>query len=334
MRRTISFRYIMPFVGCVLLCVMTLAMSSRAYADRIYTIGETQITSHPALDADQRGFEAGLADTGFQVGQNLIILRQDARGSFQRAYDIAREFVDTKVDLIHTISTPSTIAALQAGSRIPIVFSSVMDPVASGIVNTPARFRSSSDTRVTGVSDLWPASFQMQLYQRMYPEAKEWGVLYNPAEPNSVAYVRILREVTEQLGLTLVEVTVDRASDVPKAIDAFLGKVRAILVPGDNTVTENLSALIAFGEQHKIPVFAGDLDSVRAGAAAAYGMDYFLVGYVAGRKAGLILKGIDPADIPWGPVAQFSLVVNMPAARRQGLNISPAFLEIADKVIE
>jgi len=47
----------------------------------------------------------------------------------------------------------------------------------------------------------------------------------------------------------------------------------------------------------------------------------------------LILKGVKPGDIPWGPVEKFSLVINEKAARAQGVTIDPAMLKKADKVL-
>ena len=96
----------------------------------------------------------------------------------------------------------------------------------------------------------------------------------------------------------------------------------------------NFEAIAAVCHQHKIALFAGDVDSVPRGATAAYGMDYFLVGYSAGKKAALILKGVKPGDIPWGPVEKFSLVINQKAARGQGVVVLPELLKKADKVLE
>ncbi len=303
-------------------------------AARVFTVGETKIASHAALDADQKGFEAGLAATGFNVGENLIILRHDARGSRERAFDIAREFVASKVDLIHTISTPSTVAAIKAGGSIPIVFSSVTDPVSAGIVDSPGGFRTVTGNRITGVSDLWPVAFQMQLYQTMYPSATVWGTIYNASEPNSVLHVQKMREAARTLDITLLEVTITDSSQVAAAARSLLGQVQAFMVTSDNITVDNLAALIAFCETHSVPLFAGDIDSVRAGAVAAYGMDYFLVGYAAGRKAGLVLQGVEPGDIPWGPLAKFSFVINLGAAKRQGVTLSPAILSMADAIVE
>jgi putative ABC transport system substrate-binding protein len=113
-----------------------------------------------------------------------------------------------------------------------------------------------------------------------------------------------------------------------------VGKVQAITITSDNTTVANFDAIARVCDKHKIALFAGDVDSVPRGAIAAYGMDYFLVGYSAGKKAALILKGVKPGDIPWGPVEKFSLVINLKAARAQGVTVAPELLKRADKVIQ
>ena len=114
----------------------------------------------------------------------------------------------------------------------------------------------------------------------------------------------------------------------------MVGKVQAITITSDNTTVAKFDILAQVCDKNKIPLFAGDVDSVPRGAIAAYGMDYFLVGYSAGKKAALVLKGVKPGDIPWGPVEKFSLVINQKAARAQGVTVSPELLKKADKVLE
>ncbi len=63
-------------------------------------------------------------------------------------------------------------------------------------------------------------------------------------------------------------------------------------------------------------------------------MDYYLIGYSAGKKAALIFKGIDPGNIPWGLAEKFSFVINKRAADLQGVTITPSMLRKADKLIE
>lgn len=307
----------------------TLAQSN----GRLIRIGVAQIVSHAALDADQKGFEAALASAGFKEGVNVSYLRHNAQGSLDNARTIAQTLVREQVDLIHSIATPTTQAVMQATSRIPIVFSSVTDPTTAGIVPTRSEHGQATGTNVTGVSDLWPVVLQMETYAKMAPQAKQWGTIYNPKETNSVTHTKALRAAAKQLGLELVEVKISHSSEVGAAATSLVGKVQAFTITSDNTTVANLEALVQVANQHQIPLFAGDVDSVSRGAVAAYGLDYFLVGYAAGKKAALVLKGAPIARIPWGPVEKFSLVINLRAAKAQGVTIAPAMLKKADKVL-
>ncbi|MBX9936333.1 MAG: ABC transporter substrate-binding protein [Burkholderiaceae bacterium] len=297
-------------------------------------IGVTQIVSHAALDADQKGFEAALASAGFKEGVNLSYLRHNAQGSLEQASVIAQTLVRERVDLIHSIATPTTQAVVQATRSIPIVFSSITDPVGAGIVPQRSERGQASGSNVTGVSDLWPVVLQMETYAKMAPQAKQWGTIYNPTEVNSVTHTKAMRAAAQQLGLELIEVKISRSSEVGPAATSLVGKVQAFAITSDNTTVANLEALVAVANQHRIPLFAGDVDSVARGAVAAYGLDYFLVGYAAGKKAALVLKGAPVGSIPWGPVEKFSLALNLRAAKAQGVTIAPALLKKADKVLE
>ena len=296
-------------------------------------IGVTKIVAHAALDADEKGFEAGLASAGFKEGVNVIYLRRNAQGSIANADTIAREFAAEKVDLIHAIATPAAQAVMRLDTRIPVVFSSVTDPVRAGIVPASSAPGQKTSTHVTGVSDWWPVRLQFETYARAVPQAKTWGTIYNPQESNSLSHILAMRDAAKNLGLTLVEVTVGSAEEVGRAAASLAGKVQAITMTSDNTTAANLEAIARVCEQHKIALFAGDIDSVVHGAVMAFGLDYSLVGYLAGRKAALVLKGTKPGDLPWGPVEKYSLVINARAARAQGISIPPAFLVRAAKVI-
>ena len=297
-------------------------------------IGVTQIVSHAALNADQKGFEAALAIAGFREGVNLRYLRHNANGSLAQAQSIAALLVREQVDLIHSIATPTTQAVVQATRSIPIVFSSITDPQGAGIVPPSIARGQASGTNVTGVSDLWPVLLQLETYAKMVPHAKQWGTIYNPTEPNSITHIRAMRAAAQQLGLRLIEVPIEHSNEVGAAAGSLVGKVQAFTITSDNTTVANLEALVAVANRHRIPLFTGDINSVARGVVAAYGLDYFLIGYAAGQKAILVLKGIPVGNIAWEPTEKFSLVLNLRAAKRQGVHVSPALLQKADKVLE
>lgn len=322
--------------GCAL-ATSALGWTGNALAqgnNRIIRIGVTQIVSHAALDADQKGFEAALVSAGFKEGANLRYLRHNAQGSLEQARAIAQTLVREQVDLIHSIATPTTQAVVQATRSIPIVFSSITDPLGAGIVPQRSERSQTTQTNVTGVSDLWPVVLQMETYAKMAPHAKQWGTIYNPTEVNSITHTKAMRAAAQQLGLELIEVPIRHSNEVGPAATSLVGKVQAFTITSDNTTVANLEALVAVANRHRIPLFAGDVDSVARGAVAAYGLDYFLVGYAAGKKAALVLKGATVGNIPWGPVEKFSLAINLRAAKAQGVELAPALLKKADKVLE
>jgi putative ABC transport system substrate-binding protein len=317
----------------VLLLVAAVATPGLANERKVFRIGVTKIVAHAALDADEKGFEAGLASAGFREGVNVSYDRQNAQGDLGKAQAIAQKFVDQKVDLIHSIATPTTQAVVKVAKNIPVVFSSITDPVSAGIVPKGSVPGNKTGTNLTGVSDQWPVALQLQTYTEFVPKAKRWGTIYNPAESNSMLHIAAMRAAANKLGLKLVEVTIANSREVAQATKSLIGKVEAIVITSDNTAVADLESIVKVCNENRIPLFAGDVDSVSRGAVAAYGLDYYLVGYSAGKKAALILKGTKPGDIPWGPVEKFSLVINENAASRQGVTLSPELIKKADKVI-
>ena len=301
---------------------------------KMIRIGVTQIVSHQALDADQQGFEKALRSTGFKEGVNIVYDRQNAQGDMASARAIAQKFVDDKVDLIHSIATSTTQAVVTATTDIPVVFSSITDPIDAGIVPKDSAPGKKTGTNVTGVSDRWPVSLQMEIYSQFIPHAKRWGTIYNAAEANSVVHIKEMRAAAKKLGLTLVEAVIGNRSEVSHAALELAGKVQVIVISSDNTAISEFKTIANICNKHRIPLFAGDVDSVARGATASYGLNYFLVGYAAGKKAALVLKGVKPGDIPWGPMEKFSLVINTRAASAQGVDIPPEWLKKADKVLK
>ncbi len=316
------------------LLLATLPAGSWAQSLRMARIGVIANASIAVSDASQRGFEAALAGAGFREGVNVAYDRQNTGGDPQKTQAIARRFEDNKLDLIHSFGTSATLAVMKASPRIPIVFSAVTDPVSAGIVPSHSAMGQPSGTNVTGISDRWPVRLQMETYTRILPKAKKWGTIYNPSEANSVSAIRILRESARALGLELVEVHVADPNEVRPAIISLVGRVHAVYLPADNTVAAEFSTITEVSQKNGLAFFSGDSTSVSRGGLAAFGVDYFLVGYAAGKKAAQVLKGAAPGDTPWNLASHFSLIVNQKAAKSLGVVIPAETLRIADRVIE
>ena len=310
------------------LLVLGLILGTNASAKMI-RIGEHQIVSHPALDNDAKGFADALAEEGFVEGKNLTIDRQNAQGEQPNCAIIARKFEDDQVDLIHAISTPNAQASVKVSRTIPIVFSSVTDPVATGIVPNLGK----TGTHVTGVSDRWPIALQCRMYQDLLPSAKRWGTIYNPGDVNVTFHIEEMKKAIEGMGGKLVEAHISNSSETMQAAQSLVGRVDAIHITSDNTAVSAFEAITKVCNENDIPLFAGDRDSVPRGAIAVYGLDYYLVGYSAGKKAARILKGEKPGDIPAGLALGYSLWVNLKNAKDQGTALPETIIQkAADKL--
>ncbi|UCF91380.1 MAG: ABC transporter substrate-binding protein [Desulfobacterales bacterium] len=296
-------------------------------AAKVFKVGVTTIVSHPALEADQKGFEKALQEAGLEVEYDY----QNAQGEMSNAQAIAQKFASEKLDLVHAIATPTSQAACKVIKNIPVVYSSVTDPVDAGLVKT----MDADGGNVTGISDAWPIERQIALYHEMLPGAKKWGTIYNAGDANSVKSISWTKDAMQKFGLELTEVTISNSSEVYTAAQSLVGRVDAIYITSDNMVASAFGSVTKVCNPNKIPLFVGNTDQVPLGAIAALGFDYFEVGYSAGKKAVQILKdGKKPGEIPSGLTENLTLHLSVKNAKSQGFEVPQKYVDMADKVYE
>jgi putative tryptophan/tyrosine transport system substrate-binding protein len=311
------------------LALVAAIITTPAFAADI-TVAVTAIVEHPALDAARDGIKEGLAAEGFADGKEIDFIYQSAQGAPATAAQIARQFVGDEVTVIVPISTPSAQAAAAATKDIPIVFTAVTDPIAAELVPTLEK----PGGNITGISDMSPMADHVALIQEITPNVKTIGVLFNPGEANSVSLVDRLKEVASGAGLVVVEAPVTKSADVQAVARSLVGKVDAMYVPTDNTVVSALEAAIAVAEENDIPFYAGDTDSVKRGALASIGFNYFDVGVETGKVVARVLKGEKPGDIDVSFASGTDLFVNKSAAEKMGVTIPEAVIARANTVVE
>ena len=309
--------------------IATLAFVQPALA-RDVTVDVTAIVEHPALDAVRDGVKDALGEAGFKVGENLTFNYESAQGNPGTAAHIARQFIGNGPDVIVPISTPSAQAVVSATRDIPIVFSAVTDPVGAQLVKQLQK----PGGNVTGLSDLSPVADHVALIKEIIPSVKTIGVLFNPGETNSVTLVELLKKYGAEQGIAVVESPATRSSEVQNAARALSGRVDAIYVPTDNTIVSALESAVAVAVESKLPLFTADTDSVKRGAVAALGFNYYDVGKQTGAIVVRILNGEKAGDIDINVAAGTDLVINPAAAEKIGLTLPKSIVDRATKVIK
>jgi len=308
---------------------LAMANASHVWAQQ-KSVAVTAITDHPSLEAVRDGVKEILNEAGYVEGKNLRWQYQSAQGNTAIAAQIARKYAGDKPDAIVAISTPSAQTMMAATDSIPLIFTAVTDPVAAKL--TPSW--EPSGTNVTGVSDMLEVKPQIELILRVMPNVKRIGMVYNPAEANSVAVVKTLEELLPQYGLKLVTAAAPRTVDVGSAGRSLVGKVDVFFVNTDNNVVSAVEALVKVGQDTQIPVFAADGQVVMRGAVAAVGIDYKDIGRQAGRIILRIFDGEKPGDIAPQVMENPLLYVNPGAAKLQGLTFTDDLIADADVVIK
>jgi putative ABC transport system substrate-binding protein len=299
-----------------------------SFADKFVAI--TQIVEHSALDAVRKGVKDELAALGYTEGKNLKWSYESAQGNTATAAQIAKKFAGKNPDVIVAIATPSAQTVAAAARRSSIVFSAVTDPVGAKLVKS----MSHPGKNITGVTDLTPIDKHMALVKRVVPNAKSIGVVYNPGEANSVTLVQLVKKFAPMHGMKVVEAGATKSSEVLSATRSLVGKVDAIYVPTDNTVISAFEAVVKVGYAAKIPVIAGDTDSVKKGAVAALGFNYYDVGRQTGKIVYKVLTGTNPGDIAVQGVDKMELFVNPSSAKKMGVTLSASLISEAKEVIK
>jgi putative ABC transport system substrate-binding protein len=294
------------------------------------TVAVTAIVEHPALDAVRDGVRDELKAAGYEDGKNFKFVYESAQGNPGTAVQIAQKFVGEKPTVIVPISTPSAQAVVGATSDIPVVFTAVTDPLGAKLVSNLEK----PGGNVTGMSDLSPIAKHLELIKEITPAAMKIGVPYNPGEANAVTLVGLLKEKGAAMGYEIVEAAAPKSSDVLAAAQSLVGKVDAIYVPTDNTIVSALEAVIKVGIDNRLPVYAGDTDSVKRGAMAAIGFNYYDVGRQTGQIVLRVLKGEKPGDIGVQGVEITELFVNPGSAEKMGVTIPEAVVAQAKEVVK
>jgi putative ABC transport system substrate-binding protein len=234
------------------------------------------------------------------------------------------------VDLIFANSTPSALSALNATKDIPIVFTSVTDPVGAQLVKS----METPDGNITGTTDTHPDAIpNMVKFIDEQFDAGTVGVIYNSGEQNSEVQIEKVKEALSSTDMKLAEATVSNSSEVKQAAESLVGKADVIYIITDNTVVSALESVIQVSNDNDIPLFVGELDSVKRGGFAAYGFDYEDIGYEAGEMAAQILKeGKKPSELPVQYPQNLKLVINKKAAEEMGIELKDEWNDLAEFV--
>lgn len=298
-------------------------------------VGFLTTASDSARSGDQvNAFLRGLREAGFVENQNVKIEYRWAHDDYSLLPSLAEDLIRLRVSAI--VAAGGHVSALVAHDKtkdIPIAFTTVTDPVKSGLVKSLNRPGGNATGTAGLTSELDPK--RLEILHELKPSAKTIGVLINPKRPGVEIQSRELQEAADKMSLKLEFAKAATEPEIDAAFAAFTAKkVEALIVTADPFFNNRRAQVVALAATAGLPAIYQWREFVTAGGLMSYGPSITEAYRLAGYNAGRFLKGVKPADIPVVQPTRFQLVINRWTARHLGLPLSPSLLSLADELIE
>lgn len=293
--------------------------------NKVYKIGISKLLAHPALDAIEEGIKDYLDSTDYAFEYDV----QNANGEVTAASQIAQVFKDEGTDLNIGIATPTAQALANVCVDTPLIYSSVTDPTAAGLVGKGMG-------NIAGVSDMVPVAAHLSLIMQIVPELESLGMVYTSGEANGIVLMEAMKAAAEDEGVDLITASVANSSEVRMAAESIIDRVDAVYVATDNTVISAITALSDVCMAHRIPLFSADTtSSYGTDVLLAGGFDYYASGLLTGEIVERYLEGENLEDIGVVYLDQESLEIylNMDVASALGLTIPETIADSAAIVV-
>lgn len=290
--------------------------SVQDYKQQGKTIAIIKSVDHPALDMTAEGIISEVKKSNIDIG----IIYESAQGDNSLAQQIVQKFIQQKVNVIVPIGTTVAQVAAQKTKTVPIVFASVTDPIASGIVKNLEK----PDGNVTGVSNFSSdiTAKQFEFYKKLLPNLKKIGVVYNSGESNSSVLVEKIKIEAEKNGIEVKEIVIQSTNDAILAVKSLIGSIDALLVDNDNTALSAIKGIVDIASKANVPVLSSDVDTVGLGVLAAVGPDQYKLGEKAGEFIVKIVKDSTPVtEIPVAFASDLEYLVNKEVADKLQVTI-------------
>ena len=293
----------------------------------------TSTENDPLNQARIAIFLAGLKELGWTENQSFKLELRYAGSKLDDLPMLAADLVRTRVDLIVTGGTEPIQVASKATTSIPIVMTTIGDPVAAGVVESLAR----PGGNVTGLSlqatEL--SAKRVEQLKEVLPALTRVAVLWNPNNASVVLKLKEIEAAAKSLKIEVRALAIREAGDIEKMLQpAESDRAETIMTTEDALQVVHRVRIVDLARQRGIPVASEFSIMARAGSLMSYGPSLLDQWRRATYYADKILKGAKPADLPVQQPTRFEFLINLRSARALGIAVPPMMLARADEVIE
>ena len=318
---------VVSFLLCASLCASFSHVEGQI-TNKLARIGYLTGSGSSTSDA----FIGELRELGYADGKNITIDFHTAQGNLGNLPKLADKVAASSVDVIFAADFNSAVAAKNATERIPIVFQTLGDPVASGLVKSLPR----PGRNLTGVAGFGPelGGKRLEIIKEVVPGISRVALLTDPSNAASAVTLRETQLAANSLNVNLQVFRVNNPIELKNAFVLMRkSQAGALLVNHDPTLTAQRTYIVRLVEEARLPAIYIESLWEQSGGLIVYGPNFSNQFRRAATYVDKILKGAKPADLPVEQPTKFDLVINLKAAKQIGLTIPPNVLARADRVI-
>jgi putative ABC transport system substrate-binding protein len=277
-------------------------------------------------------FRSGLRQAGLIEGRDIVLDIVWTTGSDTDTDKAVTDLIRRGATLLVPTGSTASVAARRHTSTIPIVFISVGNPVAMGLVENLAH----PGGNATGFSDIFSElSAKLVQFGKVVNGQDTIGYLWHTAWPDGKNRFQGTQEAAQSARVKLQTRGIGESAEIDQAITALkLGGMTTIIVQPSPFTYRERSHIVGTASDNGLATIFGFPAAARDGALLAYGPDYLHMNQRAPFYVNQILKGTKPADLPVELPTYINLVVNLKTAKRLGVEVPLPLLVRANELIE
>jgi len=229
-------------------------------------------------------------------------------------------------DLVISVGSPATILVKQNLPDLPLIFSTVLNPQTSGIIDA-----GDSMPDITGASLDIPIDIQFQKFKMIYNDIRRIGVIYTEqTEP----LIEEARRIAPELELELIAIKIDSDRELPTALDSLCRIVDGIWTTADDLIytPQATKFMILVSLRNKKPIMGFSPSFVKSGALLGLNYDYKDIGRRAGGLAMRYLLGEPLSEIPIASPGVIYLHINLKTANQMGIEVDQSLVDISKEI--
>ena len=282
-----------------------------------YTVGICQLMQHVALDNATQGFQDKLTELMEADGNTVTFDLQNASGDSVNCSTIINGFISAGDDLIMANGWAALQAAQSGTTEIPVLGTSITDYATALDMSD---WTGKTGTNISGTTDLAPLQGQAEMIQEIFPDAKNVGLLYCSAEPNSAYQINTIKPILEEMGYTCTEFTFTDSNDVASVTTNACASSDVIYIPTDNTAATCTETIRNVVVPAGVPVITGEQGPCAVCGVATLSIDYYELGEMTGQMAyDILVGGENPGDMEIQPAPTFTKMYNPTICEELGI---------------